>query len=199
MGTRHLIAVQLGGEYRIAQYGQWDGYPSGQGSEVLAFVRGMDRPAFEQNLRASSFMTPADFDELKAEIDRRKIADWQTEWPHLSRDAGSEILAMVQRGPLKLRDTRSFAADSLFCEWGYVIDLDTNRLEVFKGFNQSPLDPSERFYGVTEAGSNPDYQPIKKAHEWPLDALPSDEDFLRTLEPPEAEDAVDPVLRATTV
>ena len=30
MGTRHLIAVQLDGEYKIAQYGQWDGYPEGK-------------------------------------------------------------------------------------------------------------------------------------------------------------------------
>ena len=38
MGTRHLIAVQLDGEYKIAQYGQWDGYPDGKGIDVLHFL-----------------------------------------------------------------------------------------------------------------------------------------------------------------
>lgn len=39
MGTRGLTAVMLGGEYKIAQYGQWDHYPSGQGVTALEFCR----------------------------------------------------------------------------------------------------------------------------------------------------------------
>ena len=31
MGTRNLTAVYLDGQYKVAQYGQWDGYPEGQG------------------------------------------------------------------------------------------------------------------------------------------------------------------------
>ena len=38
MGTRHMIAVVNNGKYRVAQYGQWDGYPSGQGVGVLGFL-----------------------------------------------------------------------------------------------------------------------------------------------------------------
>lgn len=32
MGTRNLTAVYLDGQYKVAQYGQWDGYPEGQGN-----------------------------------------------------------------------------------------------------------------------------------------------------------------------
>ena len=39
MGTRSLIAVQLDGEYKIAQYSQWDGYPEGQGLGCLNFLK----------------------------------------------------------------------------------------------------------------------------------------------------------------
>ena len=28
MGTRNLTCVFKDGEYKVAQYGQWDGYPS---------------------------------------------------------------------------------------------------------------------------------------------------------------------------
>ena len=33
MGTRHLTIVQKNGEYRVAQYGQFDGYPSYTGKK----------------------------------------------------------------------------------------------------------------------------------------------------------------------
>lgn len=39
MGTRNLTAVYLDGQYKVAQYGQWDGYPEGQGITVLTFLR----------------------------------------------------------------------------------------------------------------------------------------------------------------
>lgn len=34
MGTRHLIAVQIDGAYKIAQYGQWDGNPACTGIDT---------------------------------------------------------------------------------------------------------------------------------------------------------------------
>ena len=30
MGTRHITAVVAEGQFVVAQYGQWDGYPLGQ-------------------------------------------------------------------------------------------------------------------------------------------------------------------------
>jgi hypothetical protein len=38
MGTRHLILVYYKGQYRICQYGQWDGQPDGQGLTCLHFL-----------------------------------------------------------------------------------------------------------------------------------------------------------------
>lgn len=63
MGTRNLTAVYLDGEYRIAQYGQWDGYPEGQGMTALNFLRSMDEEKFKSALRNSSFISG---DELTA-------------------------------------------------------------------------------------------------------------------------------------
>jgi hypothetical protein len=40
-----------------------------------------------------------------------------------------------------------FLKDSLFCEWGYVINLTTNRLEIYRGFQKKP---QENRYKITE-------------------------------------------------
>ncbi|EGP83674.1 unnamed protein product [Zymoseptoria tritici ST99CH_3D1] len=42
MGTRHLILVWYKGKWHIAQYGQWDGYPGGQGMTVFRFLTNTD-------------------------------------------------------------------------------------------------------------------------------------------------------------
>lgn len=164
MGTRHLIAVMVGGKYKVAQYGQWDGYPTGQGMTVLAFLRD---PANVVALRAKApltrWLTEADGEVL--------IADQ----PHMSRDTGAEILAAVASSPpgLLLIDKSAFAGDSLFCEWAYVVDLDANRLEIFRGFNKQPLSESERFASAPR-GDTGVYYPVRFVASWPLDAVPDD-------------------------
>lgn len=181
MGTRHLIAVQLDGQYRIAQYGQWDGYPSGQGDTVIEFLKNWDRPVFEMKLRESSFMTPAEMEALDAKIKIEKI-DWTERFPALTRDTGAKILQIVQDSApgIKLKNGIDFAGDSLFCEFAYIIDLDKNALEVFVGFNHKPLEPGDRFYDTPldpEATKNKDgsqkYFQIRLAKSFPLSDLPT--------------------------
>ena len=37
MGTRHITAVVAEGEFVVAQYGQWDGYPTGAGNNIATY------------------------------------------------------------------------------------------------------------------------------------------------------------------
>ena len=47
MGTRNLtMVIDQQGEKKVAQYGQWDGYPSGVGLGVLSFLK--DKDLFEK-------------------------------------------------------------------------------------------------------------------------------------------------------
>lgn len=201
MGTRHLVAVKLDGEYKVAQYGQWDGYPSGQGATVLKFLKTWDRPTFEGKLRAARFLTEEEVDEINKTIKEKHLQEtWPNRWPELSRDTGAVILSLVSNAEpgLKLRNSIDFAADSLFCEWAYVLDLDANTLEVFEGFNHQPLAQDERFFGAT--CKDPDeqkrreadgYYPVRRVACYSLDALPTVEQMeadCRTEE--EADEAV---------
>lgn len=175
MGTRNLVAVHLDGQYRIAQYGQWDGYPDGQGATVLEFLarwggapESSERRRFEANLRQCSWMGKADYDAIKNDPDLN--ANWAFRLPHLSRGAGAKVLAMVQEKPLKLKNSIDFAGDSLMCEWAYVIDLDKNTLEVFTGFNTEPLMNGDRFYDFPKTDSG--YQQVRLGKAYSLGALP---------------------------
>lgn len=199
MGTRHLIAVQLDGQYKIAQYGQWDGYPDGQGVKVLRFIRDLALDSYAEfvaKVRATTFMTSEEIDALNADIAAGKYPrGWSREFPHISRDAGGEILGMVAAAApgLKLMDRIAFAGDSLFCEWAWVIDLDKRTLEAYRGFNKRPVAEGERFHGWQEShpesDTNKDYQPVRFVTSWPLDGLPSDDQFLEAFaEPKEGEE-----------
>jgi hypothetical protein len=66
-------------------------------------------------------------------------------------------------------DEAGFAADGLFCEWGYVVNFDDEKLEVYRGFYKTPH-ACGRFADLpVEATSRGDtYRPIRQILGLPL-------------------------------
>ena len=186
MGTRHQIAIQINGEYKVAQYGQWDGYPSGQGLEVLWFLRDqMDEKIFVNNLRNVHQLTEWERDTL---FDRGEDNVLKRLFPEFDRDTSWQILPIIQRGNcFRIINQITFAADSLFCEWAYVIDFDKRTFEVYQGFNKEPLTPEDRFYELREYEELP-YHGVKLVKSWSLDGLPTNEEFVSALEKEDEEE-----------
>ncbi len=197
MGTRHLIAICIDGKYPIAQYGQWDGYPEGQGVNILGALRktklidlknGALRavPHTEETLRQVYIDLGIDPDSEWINMeDARKVNE---AYPQLDRSMGAGIIDFVANSsdsyPVVL--DLDFAQDSLFCEWAYVIDFDTNTFEVYKGFNHEPLTEGERFYKSEYTpqpghGGNQYYQ-VKLVATFDLRKLPSKAKFLEHFE-----------------
>lgn len=188
MGTRHLTAVMKDNEYKVAQYGQWDGYPSGQGVDILNFLHSLRENIYSKQFLAKldglTFITDGEIDEINKRIESEKISNWQSIWPELSRDTGGKILELIMNAesPMKLRNGIDFAADSLFCEYAYVIDFDKKTFEVFQGFNQDPLQETDRFYGYIRDGRQNEYHPVRLIRSYQLDLLPTPEAFLADLD-----------------
>lgn len=188
MGTRNLTIIQLDGKYKVAQYGQWDGYPECGGIEALTFARKLSdkevKSHFESNLRKCRYITEDEIEEINDKIYSGEIKDWQKEYPQLSRDTGRDILDLVLQSDngMLLQNEIDFAADSLFCEWAWVIDLDDNRFEAYRGFNTKPLESNERFSFLNEKAKNisKEYYPIYEVAEWDLNDLPDKKTFLET-------------------
>lgn len=157
MGTRNLTCVVVNNEYKIAQYGQWDGYPTGQGKTIVDFIKKKyNKEKFLKALEKVSFVTLEEVQEayVKAGVPKgeqyvssEQVKKFEEILPAINRDLGALILEMVQEGAVnKLQNESEFGKDSLFCEYAYVLDLDRDILEVYKGFNTKQVSESERFY-----------------------------------------------------
>lgn len=197
MGTRNLTAVKIDGEYKVAQYGQWDGYPSGQGLTCLHFLREqMNEEKFKSALRKCSYLDTETMRQILRKYTNSEDG-WMTlneanaikcDYPELSRDTGANILELIQaKDGIRLQSDLPFAADSVFCEWAWVIDFDERTFEGYKGFNKEPLTENDRFYFLKDYEDN-GYHGVKLAAEFPLDDLPTDEEFLKAFNKPQKEE-----------
>lgn len=190
MGTRNLTAVYMDGEYKVAQYGQWDGYPEGQGVICLDFLRDkMKESIFREKLKNVHFITTEAMTGIWEEfgatsagfISSDNYDKLKKAYPELHRDTAAEILEMIQDGKVKfLRNDIEFAADGLFCEWAYVIDLDRRTFEVYTGFHHEPLTEKDRFFFLKDKEEN-GYSGVHMVYGWSIDSLPTKEEFLNML------------------
>ena len=204
MGTRNLTIVFMDGEYRVAQYGQWDGYPDGQGLTCLRFIRDqMNEKDFREALSHIKYIDSEKLQKMwmdygmdsEGSIQIKDADRFRNTFPEFSRDIGAEILAMIQNCRITsncLENSLTFAADSLFCEWAYVIDFDKRTFEVYMGFNKTPLNESDRFfflrnYEDTDEYSGGLYHGVKLVKEFSLDDLPDDNTFLEAFKEEEDE------------
>lgn len=166
MGTRGLTKViDRNGVTRVAQYGQWDFYPAGQGMTVLNFLSYTPNiQALEDGLQNVKFVAEdyiagaaKQFQDENGWMDMDQAEKFSKAYPTLTRDTGANVLAIVagSNSTVPLIDNASFENDDIFCEGVYTVDFSTNEFRAW-------------FHG-TEAT-------------YSLDALPTPEEFLRDME-----------------
>jgi len=184
--------VQHGGTYKVAQYGQWDGYPEGQGQTVVKFLNKVKtKKALAEFTKKVAALVEISNDELQARwksagadgsgwVGMDVANKFKEKWPHLSRDCGAEVLNHIANGTAKdvSLDTE-FTKDSLFCEWAYVIDLDAGTFEVYKGFNTEPVAETERFYHGGH--KDKEYYPVRLLKKYSLSKVPTVKAFLSAM------------------
>jgi hypothetical protein len=156
MGTRNLtIVIDKEGQIKIAQYGQWDGYPSGQGAVVLEFLKSKEKvQKLEANLSKVRFFDAEGIDkEFLDEYDKNS-PKWSNEpdnrtpeqkrWfeTFITRDLGAAILENVFESDddeILLKNSYDFGNDTISCEWIYIINFKDNTLTVQNDFKSKPL------------------------------------------------------------
>lgn len=210
MGTRNLICIWYKGRFMVAQYCQWDGYLEGQGARILEFLlvpgnierlkKGLTRitPVDDQTVqdilgkhRYSSFKNNKKVCECGSAV---SLQEPQKCFPStLDRDTGAKILDIIAAArsddyiPIQL--SLDFAANGLYCEFCYCVDLDAEVFEVFGDAVAIPTTTTgdekieqigkNRFVEVCKAAEAPSL--MRKSmpmllKSWPLGQLPKDLD-----------------------
>ena len=171
MSTRGFIGF-VEGDKEYITYNHSDSYPSGVGKGVLEWLKcAIDSvDAIRQRVRTVQFVdatkkpTPKQRAELRDKYHQNVSTgdDWYAVLRGTQGDP-AEILACGY-----MTDGRDFPLDSVWCEWGYLIDLDAETFEVYCGYRTAT---AGRFVG--REGS-----PVGLVGSWSFSDLPEKEEFL---------------------
>jgi hypothetical protein len=134
--------VQYAGEIHVAQYGQWDGYLTGQGQTVQDFLKNYNRNDFLCNLQTTVFID-GEIDGL----DELSEDEFHLIYPGLSRNTGADVLQVIETtSDVLLVDSYEFRKDTLFCEYHYYLNFDTDTISIFTTNAKTP----EHEYSFTD-------------------------------------------------
>lgn len=187
MSTRGFISFAVDGETKTA-YNHHSSDPGWLGVRILSWARTADIDASRElarNLRVvdgESEPTNEDIAALQRFYNPSVGGRHERPtWYQLLRGTQGDAAAILASGYLE--DGSGFPADSLFAEYGYVVDFDQQVLEAYVGFQER--DHSDgRFHAMPQVENG--YFPVRLVASWPLSKLPSDEEFCTQIEAAES-------------
>ncbi|MDV4024915.1 hypothetical protein CMT52_11285 [Elizabethkingia anophelis] len=156
MGTRNLtMVINQEGVTKVAQYGQWDGYPSGVGLGVLNFLK--DKELFEKfksKLDKVRFLDKEGQDKEFIESYNNNTPEWSNEtdnrteeqkrwWAtYCHRDLSEEVLTNIANSEdeeIILLNREETGKSDGWVEWSYIVNLKENMLHVHEHIDVPPI------------------------------------------------------------
>jgi hypothetical protein len=186
MGTRGFISFVADGQVKLG-YNHSDSYPGWLGMNMLDWLCVADIASATQAVKDLRVVAP-DSDPTAEDVERlarfhnpnvgggRMTPDWY----QLLRETQGMPGLILEAGVIE--DASGFPADSLFAEWGYVVDFDGQAFEVYRGFQSEPH-ADGRF--ASETPNDGGYYPVRLVASWPFSALPDGSAFIEAAEGPD--------------
>jgi hypothetical protein len=192
MGTRGAFGVTIDGVDKIG-YNQYDSYLSVGGMNTLRFLR----ETLQSPHRGEGWLrdkaarlrlvsegrgkpTKADIQALKPFTDLGVSTGKTDDWYCLTRHTHGSLEGILVCG--YILDSLSFLSDSLFCEYAYVINCDTRKLEVYRGYQRKPHRRGRFAEMVEQAeGGRDQYYPVALVTALSFDKLPSNLNVVQTI------------------
>lgn len=175
MGTRGAVGFRVGKQDKVT-YNHFDSYPSGLGQEVLDFIQAN---SVESLTKAAENIQMIDMS-VKPTKEQIKVCEPWTDltvseqstedWYCLTRLAQGNLNAYVEGLPY-MNDSSSFLLDSLFCEYAYIINLDSKKLEFYSGFNQKQRECKGRYASLKREGRDSGYFGVVLIMQIPLESI----------------------------
>lgn len=167
MGTRGCYGFRKNGIDKFT-YNHFDSYPDGLGRDILSFCKHTSLAEMNEIydrlilVNENSTPTPEQITECSDYYDGNVSRQTPEDWYCLLRKTQGDL--NVYRAGLKyMIDNHDFIKDSLFCEYAYIINLDTKKLEFWVGFQKTPHKGNR--YG---AEANRGYYPCKMVASYSL-------------------------------
>ena len=177
MSTRGAFGYRVDGKDYVT-YNHFDSDPGGLGADIANFVQTINTEKgwgrfkkYAQRVELVSEQTNASrelVERYKRYSDLSVGSGKAQSWYCLLRKIqGVPTLTEIFSGPLgHMIDSQGFLLDSLFCEYAYIINLDTMSLECYVGFQKQPK-PSNRYGTNNDRG----YYPVALMGNLPLESL----------------------------
>lgn len=154
-------------------YNAFDSYPESLGEDMVRFIKACSvdelNHIFDSLILIDERLSPTD----------KQIKECMP-WYDSSVSSGSLhdwycLLRRAQGNPMAYRDglhymleNNTFIRKSLYCAWGYVVNLDSNILEIYNGDQKEPN--GNRYVCEPEG----EYYNCKLIKEYPLGNIPDD-------------------------
>lgn len=181
MGTRGIYGIRKNNVDKTT-YNHFDSYPSGLGAQVVEFFADADLVKLGEVFDSIRLVKPDDI--ITEDIAKTIPAEFfnvngghrtKTFYCYL-RDAQGD-LSVYLKGLKYMIDNHNFIKESLFCEWGYIVNLDTGKLEVWEGYQKAPTKGNR--YGITPNENG--YYPCKMVAEFTQEEIKAG-DFAKFVE-----------------
>lgn len=189
MGTRSSIGVHVNGKDKLT-YNQYDGYPTGVGKQVYEQICALIKQhGWDGVVKLATKLKQVKSNKKFTEKQKEKYGDlWEQvstgkDMYSLLRGLQGNLGAMLERGIMT--ENNDFIKDSLFCEWAYILNVDEQTFEIYRGFQHSPPAngrykdcPADRGYYACDLIHTIDLSSFQRFH----DALALGDDFWSKLE-----------------
>lgn len=140
MGTRAAFGFHVDGKDKLS-YNQYDGYPTGLGIKVFKdciILKQMGWDKLADKVRGIRMVNPEKKPTLNDVGSFSQYSDPTVNggngYYSLLRELQGELAEIVKAGIMT--QDNNFIKDSLFCEWAYILNIDTKKLEIYAGFQQ---------------------------------------------------------------
>lgn len=144
MSTRGYLAIKKNGKLK-GMYNHFDSYPSGLGEDVIQMIQRIPKDKRLKKLNDTYDYIQLVKEDSKPTKEQQKIckdsgivdlnvsSQSLDDWYCLLRKTQGDLRYYFDKVIPYMLNGNAFFDDPLFCEWSYIINLDTNKLEVYEG------------------------------------------------------------------